>query len=166
MSDMQQTNLHFQVDARGSIGEMAQAAPRLQGSDVYERAMRVQRHSPSDQAESCRAMSETLAARLREHLRRWRRAAIDDVVVEAAEYLEQIETVRVEGYIANVPDKCDRVVWRGRYHHLPIHDHRWTSVEVFVAEARKGVRSSDVVAADFQREAIDGLIKELRALKP
>jgi hypothetical protein len=28
--------------------------------------------------------------------------------------------VSADGYIAIVPDKCDRIVWKGRYYHLPI----------------------------------------------
>jgi hypothetical protein len=28
--------------------------------------------------------------------------------------------VEVSGYIATVPDNCDRIIWRGRYHHLPL----------------------------------------------
>jgi hypothetical protein len=27
--------------------------------------------------------------------------------------------VEVSGYIATVPDNCDRIIWRGHYHHLP-----------------------------------------------
>lgn len=27
---------------------------------------------------------------------------------------------QVEGYIATVPDNCDRIIWRGHYHHLPL----------------------------------------------
>ena len=27
----------------------------------------------------------------------------------------------VSDYIATVPDNCDRIIWRGQYHHLPPH---------------------------------------------
>lgn len=31
------------------------------------------------------------------------------------------ECAEVSGCIASVPDKCDRIIWRGQYHHLPPH---------------------------------------------
>ncbi len=33
----------------------------------------------------------------------------------------KVECAEVSGYIATVPDKCDRIIWRGQYHHLPLH---------------------------------------------
>lgn len=32
----------------------------------------------------------------------------------------KVECAEVSGYIATVPYKCDRIIWRGQYHHLPL----------------------------------------------
>lgn len=28
------------------------------------------------------------------------------------------QRIKADGYVAQVPDKCDRITWRGRYYHL------------------------------------------------
>lgn len=49
----------------------------------------------------------------------------------------------MNGYIANVPDNCDRIVWRGSYYHLP----------------PKQPAAVDVLAARLVDE-LDGLVGE------
>jgi hypothetical protein len=36
---------------------------------------------------------------------------------------EEKMEVPASGYVGIVPDKCDRIVWKGRYYHLPIKQH-------------------------------------------
>jgi hypothetical protein len=40
----------------------------------------------------------------------------------AAEIVRKYNNPISENYIKIVPDKCDRIVWRNRYYHLPIKD--------------------------------------------
>lgn len=38
----------------------------------------------------------------------------------AATGKQQVGEVLTDTYVQTVPDKCDRIVWRGHYYHLPI----------------------------------------------
>lgn len=69
----------------------------------------------------------------REAVECWRDAALPANDVEAVRKAEAnrllsiidnvgvVECSKVSGYIATVPDKCDRIIWRGQYHHLSLH---------------------------------------------
>lgn len=38
--------------------------------------------------------------------------------LDAARQTRQAE--QTTGYVQNVPDRCDRIIWRNRYYHLPL----------------------------------------------
>jgi hypothetical protein len=37
---------------------------------------------------------------------------------------------QLPGYVATVPDECDRIIWRGNYYHLPIKANSVTGQDV------------------------------------
>lgn len=43
----------------------------------------------------------------------------EDAALRAISAALSQQPAAVDGYIANVPDNCDRIVWRGGYYHLP-----------------------------------------------
>ena len=58
----------------------------------------------------------------------WRDVDMNDYAFERLE--STIDAIRAElekrlhmptdGYVQPVPDKCDRIVWRNKYYHLPL----------------------------------------------
>lgn len=57
--------------------------------------------------------TEKLGSMFDEHLQRFANAL-------AATGKQQVGEVLTDTYVQTVPDKCDRIVWRGHYYHLPI----------------------------------------------
>lgn len=89
----------------------------------------------------------------------------------------KVECAEVSDYIASVPDKCDRIIWRGQYHHLPPHqpapvvdDARMARALEWVRTAARGkVGEGDalrVALIESAREHLPGIEEAIAAYNP
>jgi hypothetical protein len=85
-----------------------------------------------------------------------------ELIAEFVKELQQANPL-TNSYIQPVPDKCDRIIWKGRYYHLPIESR--AEIEKQVREQIvKDLRSSAFLHCDVNKEHVLICIKHGKTL--
>jgi hypothetical protein len=118
------------ADAAGVIQALTVERDALQAQSNERGALAIANGIRMERAEAER---DTLAAKL-------------DILKSALERVVKPEAL-TEGYAQRVPDKCDKIVWRGNYYHLPIHTAKALATLEADAERYRWLRNTSQISA-------------------